>query len=124
MSDAPQRVLLVDDDEEVLRSMQLALEQRGYQVLVARDGLQGLIRAERDAPDLVVLDVVMPKRSGLAVLNQLRKGRARTPRILLITADTDPRHRDFAESRGADAFLNKPFQIDTFLEAVVSLLNS
>jgi DNA-binding response OmpR family regulator len=58
------RVLLVDDDAEIVEAMRYALEAKGYEILVARDGNQGLAMAEREDPDLVILDMMMPKRSG------------------------------------------------------------
>lgn len=67
------RILLVDDDHEIIESMRLALESRGYRILVARDGNQGLAMAERENPDLVILDMMMPKRSGFLVLEKLRR---------------------------------------------------
>ncbi len=65
------RILLVDDDQEIVESMRLALESKGFQVLVARDGNQGLVLCEREDPDLVILDMMMPKRSGFLVLEKL-----------------------------------------------------
>jgi len=115
MSDSKKRVLLVDDDEEILEVVQLALLDRGYEVLLARDGAEALVRAERDAPDLIVLDVVM-------VLDSIRKLHFRTPRIIMLTANDEPRHRDFAASRGIDAFLAKPFEIDELLTKVDACL--
>ena len=67
------RVLLVDDDTEIVESMRTVLESRGYEILVARDGNQGLMMAEKEEPDLVVLDMMMPKRSGFLVLEKLRR---------------------------------------------------
>ena len=69
------RVLLVDDDREIVESMRIALETSGYEVLVARDGNQGLVMVERDDPDLVILDMMMPKRSGFLVLEKVRRTR-------------------------------------------------
>ena len=122
MSDSKKRVLLVDDDEEILEVVQLALLGRGYEVLLARDGAEALVRAERDAPDLIVLDVVMPKRSGFVVLDSIRKLHDHTPRVIILTANDEPRHRDFAASRGVDAFLAKPFEIDELLTKVDACL--
>ena len=65
----------VDDDHEIVESMRFALESKGYEVLVARDGNQGLALAEREDPDLVILDMMMPKRSGFLVLEKLRRTR-------------------------------------------------
>ena len=69
------RILLVDDDREIVESMRIALEAEGYEILVARDGNQGLAMAEREDPDLVILDMMMPKRSGFLVLEKLRRTR-------------------------------------------------
>ncbi len=122
MKNGRKRILLVDDDPEVLQTIELALKGQGYEVLLAHDGAEGLARAERDAPDLIILDVIMPRRSGFAVLDRIRSNREHSPRIILLTANTEPRHRRFAESRGADAFLTKPFEVPQLLQEVDSLL--
>ena len=67
------RILLVDDDPEIVEALRYALENRGYEIIVARDGNQGLVMAEREDPDLVILDMMMPKRSGFLVLERLRR---------------------------------------------------
>jgi DNA-binding response OmpR family regulator len=67
------RILLVDDDPEIIESLRYALGTKGYNISVARDGNQGLAMAERDAPDMVILDMMMPKRSGFLVLERLRR---------------------------------------------------
>ena len=69
------RILLVDDDREIVESMRIALEASGFEIIVARDGNQGLAMAEREDPDLVILDMMMPKRSGFLVLEKLRRTR-------------------------------------------------
>ena len=73
------RVLIVDDDAEIIESLRLALEASGYAVLIARDGNQGLAITERDDPDLVILDMMMPKRSGFLVLEKLHRTREKPP---------------------------------------------
>jgi len=123
MNQHRKRVLIVDDDEEILESTSVALQERGYEVITARDGSQALMRAERDLPDLIILDIVMPKRSGLWVLKQLRRGNSRLPRILVIRGNPDARHQEFAEAQGADAFLRKPFDIDLLLTQVDKLVH-
>lgn len=124
MTTLRKRVLLVDDDEQVLESLGCVLQQHGFEVLVARDGAEGLMRAERDAPDLIVLDVVMPRRSGIQVLNRLRRRPLHSPRIILMTANDEQRHRDFAESKGVDAFIPKPFDIGQMVLKVELLLEA
>ena len=117
----PPRILLVDDDPQVVESVQAALEALGYKVLVARDGNEGLMRAERDAPDLVVLDMMMPRRSGLAVLERLRSVAQSGPQVIMVSANAEERHRDFAASHGVAAFLKKPFEIPELLDLVRKL---
>ena len=122
MKSTRKRILLVDDDPDVLESIELALTDRGYEVLLAHDGAEGLARAERDAPDLIILDVVMPRRSGFAVLDRIHGKRQHAPRIILLTATPDQKHREYAESRGADAFMMKPFEVPALLDKVETLL--
>ncbi len=98
--DAPKRILLVDDDEEIVQSLKMALESRGYSILIARDGNQGLAMAEREDPDLIILDMMMPKRSGFLVLEKLRRSRPVPLRVIMITANEGSRHKAYAEMLG------------------------
>lgn len=124
MQGQPKRVLFVDDDKDIVDSMDAALRERGFDVLVARDGAEAMVRAERDAPDLIVLDVVMPKRSGVAVLERIRGNWGRTPRIIMVTAQTEQPFKDFAHARGVDAFIDKPFEMETLVSTIESLLKA
>src|SRR5690242_66459 len=117
-----QRVLIVDDDHEIVESVRYALEASGYQVLVARDGNQGLSMAEREDPDLVILDMMMPKRSGFLVLEKLRRSRPVPVRVIMITANEGSRHKAYAEMLGVDDYIRKPFAMDRLVESVDRLL--
>ena len=118
------RILLVDDDVEIIESMRAALQAKGYEILVARDGNQGLAMAEREEPALVILDMMMPKRSGFLVLERLRRDAASTPMrvITAITANEGSRHKAYAEMLGVDEYLRKPFAMDRLIESVERLL--
>ena len=116
------RILLVDDDAEIVESMKLALEAKGYQILIARDGNQGLAMAERADPDLVILDMMMPKRSGFLVLERLRRTRRVPMRVIMITANEGSRHKAYAEMLGVDDYIRKPFAMDRLMESVSRLL--
>ena len=118
------RVLLVDDDAEIIESMRTVLESKGYEILVARDGNQGLLMAERENPDLVVLDMMMPKRSGFLVLERLRRSRPVPMRLIMITANEGSRHRAYAEMLGVDDYIRKPFAMDRLLDSVQRLLGA
>jgi DNA-binding response OmpR family regulator len=116
------RILLVDDDREIVESMRLALQAAGYEVLIARDGNQGLALADREDPDLVILDMMMPKRSGFLVLERLRRSRPMPVRIIMITANEGSRHKAYAETLGVDDYIRKPFAMDRLLGSVGRLL--
>jgi len=120
---ASKRILLVDDDQEIVESMKTVLESRGYRILVARDGNQGLVMAESEEPDLVVLDMMMPKRSGFLVLEKLRRSRPDPMRVIMITANEGSRHKAYAEMLGVDDYIRKPFAMDRLLESVDRLLS-
>jgi DNA-binding response OmpR family regulator len=116
------RILLVDDDAEIIDSLRYALSSKGYEILIARDGNQGLAVAEREDPDLVILDMMMPKRSGFLVLERLRRTRPIPMRIIMITANEGSRHKAYAEMLGVDDYIRKPFAMDRLVESVQRLL--
>ncbi len=116
------RILLVDDDREIVEAMRIALTAKGYEIIVARDGNQGLALAEREDPDLVILDMMMPKRSGFLVLEKLRRTRRAPTRVIMITANEGSRHKAYAEMLGVDDYIRKPFAMARLLESVGRLL--
>ena len=116
------RILIVDDDAEIVESLRFALEAKKYTVLIARDGKQGLAMAEREDPDLVILDMMMPKRSGFLVLEKLRRTRAVPLKVIMITANEGSRHKAYAEMLGVDDYIRKPFAMERLVESVDRLL--
>jgi len=116
------RVLLVDDDPEIIDGIRYALEAKGFQIFIARDGNQGLAMAEREDPDLVILDMMMPKRSGFLVLEKLRRTRETPVRVIMITANEGSRHKAYAEMLGVDDYIRKPFAMDKLVDSVQRLL--
>ena len=116
------RVLIVDDDPDIIESVRFPLEKKGYDVICARDGNQGLTMAEKDSPDLVILDMMMPKRSGFLVLEKLRRTHDVPIRVIMITANEGSRHKAYAEMLGVDDYIRKPFAMDRLVESVDRLL--
>jgi DNA-binding response OmpR family regulator len=119
------RILLVDDDQEIIESMRIALQAKGYEILLARDGNQGLAMAERESPDLVILDMMMPKRSGFLVIEKLRRSNNDAvvkQKIIMITANEGSRHKAYAEMLGVDDYIRKPFAMDRLMDSVERLL--
>ena len=123
-TETPHRILVVDDDLEIGRTVRYALETKGYEVINATDGNQGLALAETEDPDLIILDMMMPKRSGFLVLEKIRRSRRVPTRIIMITANEGTRHKEYAETLGVDDYIRKPFQMDRLLESVDRLLAS
>jgi DNA-binding response OmpR family regulator len=119
---ASQKILIVDDDFEIIDSIRYALEGAGYQVVIARDGNQGLALAERENPDLMILDMMMPKRSGFLVLEKLRRLRDTPLPVIMITGNEGSRHKAYAELLGVNDYIRKPFAMDRLLGAVENLL--
>jgi DNA-binding response OmpR family regulator len=114
-------ILLVDDDPDILSALRVVLEKRGYRVLTAYDGNSGLAAAEREAPDLVVVDMMMPKKSGFIVLEKLKARKEDRPRVIMITANEGSRHRAYAEMLGVDDYIRKPFAMERLIESVERL---
>jgi len=116
------KILVVDDDPSIIETLKYALEAKGYEVLIARDGNQGLAIADREDPDLVILDMMMPKRSGFLVLEKLRRSRPVPIRIIMITANEGSRHKAYAEKLGVDEYIRKPFPVNRLVESAERLL--
>ncbi len=114
-------ILIVDDDREIVDGLKLVLEDRGYCVITAYDGDAGLTKAVNEQPDVVILDMMMPKKSGFLVLDALKLRSAASPKVMMMTANEGDRHRAYAELLGVDDYLNKPFPLDTFLQRVEQL---
>ena len=104
--------------------MRYALEGAGHEVVIARDGNQALALAERENPDLMVLDMMMPKRSGFLVLEKLRRTRAIPVRVIMITANEGTRHKAYAEHLGVDDYIRKPFTMDRLVASVKEQLEA
>ena len=116
--------LLVCDDERVLRVLiRAALEPRGYSIVEAENGVESVDRARRERPDLIVLDMMMPGRSGLDVLAELRRDpHLVTTPVLMLSARTQAGDRAAAARAGADRFLAKPFSPSELASIVDELL--
>src|SRR5882672_10752349 len=118
------RVLLVDDDQDILTSMQAAFEPTGAVVDTANNGNKAVELAEKNNPDLVVLDMMLPGRSGFLVLEKIKakKPRNAKPFVVMITGNPGKRHQMYAESLGVSEYLNKPVKLDRLIATAERLL--
>jgi len=116
-------VLVVDDNPDILNTVAFALKQAGYEVLTATNGEDGLSLARETKPALVVLDMMMPKRSGFLVIESLRKDYDDPIKIIMMTANEGERHESYAELLGVDEYLHKPFAMEQLVQRVHELLS-
>jgi DNA-binding response OmpR family regulator len=110
-------ILVVDDDYELSDGLRTVLERLGHRVLQARDGQQGKQMVYQHHPDLVILDMMMPKMGGYPVLEHFRD-KKEAPPIIMITANEGSRHKAYAEYLGVVDYIRKPFAMERLLEAV------
>ncbi|WP_436777558.1 response regulator transcription factor [Yinghuangia sp. YIM S09857] len=115
------RILVVDDEPAVREALESSLRYEGYTVALAPDGLAALDALEREVPDLVILDVLMPRMDGLTTARRLR-GRGETVPILMLTARDAVGDRVTGLDAGADDYLVKPFELDELFARVRALL--
>lgn len=117
------RVLIVDDEPNIVISLEFLFKREGFAVSVARDGEEGLAAIRSQRPELVVLDVMMPKLDGFAVLEAVRAdpGLAST-RILMLTAKGREAEQKKGLTLGADAYLSKPFSTHELVAKARSLI--
>ena len=121
MSHERPTILLADDDPTIADSLAPFLERAGFHVLVVADGMAALDKAQKHHPDLIILDVLMPRMDGRETLRRLRKSNIWTPTILL-TQVGEASERALALEEGADDYLNKPFDPHELLARVRAVL--
>src|SRR6266704_6018802 len=116
-------ILIVDDDLELSDGLRIVLEKQGFRVIQARDGQQGKQAIYQSRPDLVILDMMMPRMGGYPVLEHFR-GKPDAPPIIMITANEGSRHKAYAEYLGVIDYIRKPFAMERLLEAIERGLNA
>ena len=117
----PARILVVEDEPNMVAGLRDNFEFEGYEVITAGDGIEGLRRALEESPDLVILDVMMPRMSGLEVCKQLRAQRDSIP-IIMLTARGQELDKVVGLELGADDYVTKPFSIRELLARVKAVL--
>lgn len=116
------RVLIADDEPNIVISLEFLMKQRGYETRVARDGDEALAEVESFRPDLVLLDVMLPRRNGFEVCQKLRADGWTDLRIVMLTAKGRDVEIEKGLALGADAYVTKPFSTGELVERVAGLL--
>ena len=117
------RILIVDDDQDIARILKFRLQKKGFECVLASNGLEALDRIDDEHPDLVLLDVMMPKMDGFAACREIRRRNAwaRIP-VIMLTAKGDTSDKVNGLSEGADDYVVKPFEFDELLARVTMVL--
>jgi DNA-binding response OmpR family regulator len=128
--DMPKKILAVDDDPDILDALTMILESQGYKVITARDGIEGLANLKAEKPDLMILDLMMPKMDGWAVCKELQDPRwskyRNIPILILTSVREEASRRRYELETGleldVDDYVEKPFSPDILLERVKRLI--
>ena len=117
------KILIADDEQNIVISLEFLMKREGFDVLIASDGEEAVRRIRSDPPDLVLLDVMMPKKSGFEVCQEIKADPALAAvRILMLTAKGRDTEVAKGLAQGADAYMTKPFSTKELVEKVRSML--
>jgi len=117
------RILVVDDDPDILEIMSLALLSEDAVVRTAETGDDAILALSAELPQLIVLDMMLPKRSGFLVLEHVQEI-PDAPPVIMVTANEGRRHKAYAESLGVSAYLNKPVPMEVLVDTALAALDS
>ncbi len=113
-------ILIIDDSPTEMRLMSGALQNKGYRLVTATDGESGFDAAVKEQPDLILLDVVLPKKNGFQVCRQLKTTpETKDIKVILVTSKNQEADRFWGLKQGADEYLTKPFSEDDLIKSVV-----
>ena len=117
------RILIVEDENELARALQIRLEKAGFVTILASDGEEGLEKAKEEKPDLIILDIILPKRDGYSVCRKLKldKEMSHIP-IIMLSVKAQRHEIEEGYKNGASFYITKPFEIQTLLSQVEALL--
>lgn len=120
------KILLVDDDPDIIATIQASLSGSGADIRTASDGNRASDLVVTFQPDLMILDMMLPKRSGFLILERMRpkKEKGQKPFVIMITANEGRRHEAYARNLGVDEYLLKPLRMDRLLSTAYGLLGA
>jgi len=117
------RILIVEDEPEMVNMLRMRLESLGYEILVAMDGQEGLKKARTEKPDLIILDLMLPKMDGYKICGLLKADQKHMHiPIIILTARAQDEDRDMGLELGADAYIIKPFEPKNLVSTIKKLI--
>ena len=121
---SPKKILVVDDEADLVETLRFPLEMEGFNVLISYNGEDALHQARKENPDLILLDLMLPKLDGYKVCRLLKfDERYKHIPILMLTAKTQEKDKVLGKETGADEYITKPFDIDELIKKVKSHLS-
>ena len=121
---SPKKILVVDDEVDLVETVRFPLEMEGFDVLVSYNGEDALNQARKEKPDLIILDLMLPKLDGYKVCRLLKfDERYKHIPILMLTAKTQEKDKTLGMETGADEYITKPFEMDYLMEKVKAYLS-
>jgi two-component system alkaline phosphatase synthesis response regulator PhoP len=118
------KILIVDDEPNIVMSLEYTFKKNNFEVFIARDGLEALDILKSNFPDVIILDVMMPMVDGYATLEQIRKDKnLEHTKVIFLSAKNKASDIEKGMSLGADAYLTKPFSIKKVVDQVLELIN-
>jgi len=117
------KILVVDDEEDIVKTLSFRLEASGYEVIAAYDGREALEKAKKEKPDLIILDLMLPRMDGYKVCGLLKAdARYNKIPIIMFTAKAQEEDMELGKEVGTDAYIVKPFKSEVLLEKIRELL--
>jgi len=122
---SPKKILIVDDEADLVETIRFPLEMEGFKVLAAYNGEEGLNQARTEKPDLILLDLMLPKLDGYKICRLLKfDDRYKHIPIFMLTAKTQEKDKILGKETGADEYFTKPFDIDGLIAKIKSNLSA
>jgi len=123
MNETKKKILVVDDEPDIVEMLKMRLEASGYEVLVATDGNTAYDKARSDAPDLIILDLMLPGMDGYQVCRLLKfDQRYKLIPIIMLTAKGQKEDKEWGDKVGADLYMTKPFEAKELLDKIKELI--
>jgi len=120
---AEKKILVIDDEEDIQKMLRIRLQQESFEVVTANDGDVGVKLAEENNPDLIILDIMMPKMDGYSCLKEIRKiAKLKDVPVVMLSGKEEEKVRDLFAFQKIDGYLEKPFELDTVVNKIKNIL--